>query len=181
MLHPSTAKWMIFILQCLSETFRWQPQNQQNWIVRSRGVFEGEISLLNTPWFSRSGSVILKAHNSKTWKLKEFSLRRKKSFSIRSWFLKSKSVFHWGAFFLIEANEPVSRKGFLTPGQIADGKVLHCHPALRKSPETPLERRSMRIMRIDRTEHQKSFHVAIFLTVAFLPPRLQPMTGLPGI
>ena len=39
-----------------------------------------------------------------------------------------------GSFFLIEANEPVSRKGFLTPGQIPDGNVLHCHPAFKEKP-----------------------------------------------
>ena len=56
--------------------------------------------------------------------------------------------------------------------------VLHCHPTFKNIPDTPLERRSIRM---DRTKHQKSFHVTTFFTVTFLLACLQPVAGLPKV
>ena len=62
--------------------------------------------------------------------------------------------------------------------RLVHDNALHCHPTFNNIPETPLERRSMRI---DRTKDQKSCHVTNFFTVTFLLPCLQPVTALPKV
>ena len=174
-------KMSFYTFQFHGLTFGGNHKHQPNWFSRARGVLHrgnicnrsvlhgGNPSWLRA-WFLRTGSVLRSMLTLGIQKLRWCVMWRAIPFIIRSWFLRTKGVLQGGAFLL----------RFRTPKLRPEhDSALHCHPTFVKNiPDTPLERRSMRI---DRTKDQKSFHVTTFFTGTFLLVCLQPVAGLPKV